>query len=164
MLYPTGLTLLGPGSFAVMKQHMTCHVDERRNIMFKDSTDEVKGNLKDMLDRIGEEMSQKANEVFTLMRRDYMTVIAGAHIAQESSMPEDERIARSEISRIINEAEQSAEWSDKNTDGTGIKEDGQNIKDEPMESPDPEGERTTQIKTEEMIIDSVESFGAVNNF
>jgi hypothetical protein len=92
-----------------MKQHMTQHVDEHRNIMFRESTNEVKGHLKKMCCKIEEEMSNKAEEVFTLMRRDYMTVITGAHVPEGKTLPKAERLARSEIARIAQEVERRAE-------------------------------------------------------
>ncbi len=91
-----------------MKNHMTSHVDEHRQTMFKESTEVVKDLLKQMCRKVEEEMSNKADEVFVLMRRDYMTVISGAHMPQGQVMPKAERIARAEIAKIIKDREKEA--------------------------------------------------------
>lgn len=92
-----------------MKAHMTSHVDEHRQTMFHESTEEVKKHLKLMCGLVEEQMMNKVDEVFVLMRRDYMTVITGAHVPQGQVMPKWERTMKSEIAKVIQEMEDAAE-------------------------------------------------------
>jgi hypothetical protein len=92
-----------------MKAHMTSHVDEHRKTMFHESTEEVKKHLKQMCGLVEEQMMNKADEVFVLMRRDYMTVVTGAHIPQGEVMPKWERTMKAEIAKVIQEKEDAAE-------------------------------------------------------
>lgn len=92
-----------------MKAHMSSHVDEHRKTMFRESTEEVKKHLKQMCGLIEEQMLNKADEVFVLMRRDYMTVVTGARMPQGQEMPKWERSMKAEIVRAIQEREDAAE-------------------------------------------------------
>jgi hypothetical protein len=92
-----------------MKAHMTSHVDQHRQTMFHESTEEVKKHLKQMCGQVEEQMMNKADEVFVLMRRDYMTVITGQHMPQGHIMPKWERSMKAEIAKLIQEREDAAE-------------------------------------------------------
>jgi hypothetical protein len=92
-----------------MKAHMTTHVDQHRQTMFRESTEEVKKHLKQMCGQVEEQMMNKADEVFVLMRRDYMTVITGQHMPQGHVMPKWERSMKAEIAKLIQEREDAAE-------------------------------------------------------
>jgi hypothetical protein len=92
-----------------MKAHMTSHVDQHRQTMFHESTEEVKKHLKLMCGQVEEQMMNKADEVFVLMRRDYMTVITGQHMPQGHIMPKWERSMKAEIAKLIQEREDAAE-------------------------------------------------------
>ncbi len=92
-----------------MKAHMTSHVDQHRQSMFHESTEEVKKHLKQMCGQVEEQMMNKADEVFVLMRRDYMTVITGQHMPQGHIMPKWERSMKAEIAKLIQEREDAAE-------------------------------------------------------
>jgi hypothetical protein len=88
---------------------MTSHVDQNRQTMFRESTEEVKKHLKQMCGQVEEQMMNKADEVFVLMRRDYMTVITGQHMPQGHVMPKWERSMKAEIAKLIQEREDAAE-------------------------------------------------------
>lgn len=92
-----------------MKAHMTSHVDQHRQTMFHESTEEVKKHLKQMCSQVEEQMMNKADEVFVLMRRDYMTVITGQHMPQGHVTPKWERSMKAEIAKLIQEREDAAE-------------------------------------------------------
>jgi hypothetical protein len=102
-----------------MKQHMAQHIDEHRKVMFRESTNEVKRHLNEMCSRIEEEMSNKADEVFILMRRDYMTVIMGAQVLEGDHPSKAEDLARSEIVWIVQEVERRAENGEGYEEGNG---------------------------------------------
>jgi hypothetical protein len=105
-----------------MKAHMTSHVDQHRRTMFHESTEEVKKHLKLMCGQVEEQMMNKADEVFVLMRRDYMTVITGQHVPQGYVMPKWERSMKSEIAKLIQEREEAAEKEipDKSTSNDSV--------------------------------------------
>src|ERR1700694_78272 len=92
-----------------MEAHMTSHVDQHRQTMFHESTEEVKKHLKQMCSQVEEQMMNKVDEVFVLMRRDYMTVITGQHMPQGHVMPKWERSMKAEIAKLIQEREDAAE-------------------------------------------------------
>src|ERR1700722_2836031 len=92
-----------------MKAHMTSHVDQHRQSMFRESTEEVKKHLKQMCSQVEEQMMNKADEVFVLMRRDYMTVITGQNMPQGHVMPKWERSMKADIAKLIQEREDAAE-------------------------------------------------------
>jgi hypothetical protein len=129
--------------------------------MFRESTREVKDHLKEMCRKVEEEMSNKADEVFILMRRDYMTVITGAHMPQGQVMPKAERLARSEIAMIIRRVEERAEKGERYVEDNEEENDSEVgsesqvfddarevIKDKPMEDGGSEGDPDEQIKSE----------------
>jgi hypothetical protein len=90
-----------------MKTHMASHVDEHRQTMFHESTEEVKKHLTHMCRQVEEQMSNKADEVFVLMRRDYMTAITGAHMPLGKETPKWERTMKAEIAKILEDMEKA---------------------------------------------------------
>jgi hypothetical protein len=98
----------GSGSYMRMKDHMLSHVDTHRQTMFRESTEEVKSHLTQMCRQVEEQMSNKADEVFALMRRDYMMVVTGTRVPQGQELPKWERTMRMEIAKVIEEREKAA--------------------------------------------------------
>ncbi|KAL3424847.1 tat pathway signal sequence, partial [Phlyctema vagabunda] len=99
----------GGGQYARMKEHMNTHVEQMRHTMFTDSCNEVKTQLTQMCRQVEEAMANKTDEVFMLMRRDYLTVINGAQIPKGELMPKWERRMRSEIADAIHKREEGEE-------------------------------------------------------
>lgn len=93
-------SLQGAGMYMRMKAHMRDHVDQIKNTMFKESCDEVKTRLNKMCRQVEESMNNKTDEVFLLMRRDYLQVLNGAQVSGEV-MPKWERNMRSQIARAL---------------------------------------------------------------
>jgi hypothetical protein len=91
-----------------MKTYMASHVDEHRQTMFHESTEEVKKHLTHMCRQVEEQMSNKADEVFELMRRDYMTAITGAHMPEGRVTPKWERTLKADIAKVLSEMENAA--------------------------------------------------------
>ncbi|QSZ34344.1 hypothetical protein DSL72_005935 [Monilinia vaccinii-corymbosi] len=91
---------VGEGQFKRIKEHMHNHIDQSRHTMFAESCDEVKTRLKNMCQKVEESMNNKIDEVFMLMRRDYLQVLNGAQVSGEV-MPKWERHMRSEIARTL---------------------------------------------------------------
>jgi len=88
-----------------MKAHMSTHVDGSRHTMFKECTEEVKNRLTKMCRQVEESMSNKADEVLELMRRDYITAITGAQLPAGQEMPKAQRNMMAAVARIIDERE-----------------------------------------------------------
>ncbi|OCL10223.1 hypothetical protein AOQ84DRAFT_387654 [Glonium stellatum] len=96
----------GKGSYKRMKDTMVSYVDKERHTMFFRATEAVKHRLTLMCTEIEELMSEKADEVFLQMRRDYMTTIGGAHLSQGDLMPKAERTVRRDVLDILNSADE----------------------------------------------------------
>ncbi|MCJ1284331.1 hypothetical protein MMC26_003662 [Xylographa opegraphella] len=95
----------GSGSYARMKAAMNAHVERQRHTMFADSTKEVQKKLKAMLRGVEETMSNKADEVFIAMSRDYRSVLGGGDVPHGEMMPKWQRAMRREVKGVINKAE-----------------------------------------------------------
>ncbi|MCJ1400989.1 hypothetical protein MMC11_004200 [Xylographa trunciseda] len=95
----------GPGSYARMKAAMNAHVERRKHTMFEDSTNEVQQKLKAMLRQVEETMSNKADEVFVAMSRDYRSVLGGGDVPHGEMMPKWQRAMRKEVKGVISKAE-----------------------------------------------------------
>ncbi|MCJ1387289.1 hypothetical protein MMC18_000130 [Xylographa bjoerkii] len=95
----------GPGSYARMKAAMNTHVLRQKHTMFEESTNEVKMKLKAMIHQVDETMSNKADELFVAMSRDYRSVLGGGDVPHGEMMPKWQRAMRKEVKGVINEAE-----------------------------------------------------------
>ena len=84
---------------------MASHVDQERHTMFRYATEAVKQRLTQMCRAVEEQMSNKADEVFLQMRRDYMTTIGGTHLSQGDLMPKAERTMRKDVLSILDGAD-----------------------------------------------------------
>ncbi|TAQ85772.1 hypothetical protein B7494_g5916 [Chlorociboria aeruginascens] len=91
----------GAGQYGRMRQHMLAHIDNNRSVMFAEACQRVKDRLSIMCRAVEEIMSNKTDEVFMLMRRDYLTVINGALVPQGELMPKWERQLRAAVSKAI---------------------------------------------------------------
>ena len=96
----------GPGSFMVMKAAMTGHVDRARNSMFTQSTENVRKQLNKMLQAAEEAMSNRADEVFVTMRRDYRSILGGQNVPQGEVMPKWAKEMRKEVMKLIDSVEE----------------------------------------------------------
>ncbi|KAL6715665.1 hypothetical protein ACLMJK_006626 [Lecanora helva] len=98
----------GPGSFARMKAAMNSHVSHERHVMFRQSADTVSHQLKDMVKEVVDDMSDKTDEVFTQMRRDYRSIVGGGEVPQDGQMlPKEQRLARKEVMKVIGGTEKA---------------------------------------------------------
>ena len=84
---------------------MNAHVERQKHTMFEDSTNEVQKRLKAMLRGVEETMSNKADEVFIAMSRDYRSVLGSGDTPHGEMMPKLQRVMRKEIKGVINKAE-----------------------------------------------------------
>ena len=92
----------GPGSYMRMKAAMTQHVDVQRHVMFQQSVDEVRSQLKTLLKDLEAKMNDKTDEIFVSIKRDYRAVLGGGEgVPQGQLLPRSERLSRKEILRII---------------------------------------------------------------
>ena len=90
------LTTTGPGSFVRMKAAMQDHVDQERHVMFQQSADEAKRRLMEMVEQASETMSDRMDEVFVAMRRDYRSVLGGGD-TQGEVLPKSQRLLRKQV-------------------------------------------------------------------
>jgi hypothetical protein len=90
---------------------MTSRVDAQRHSMFHESAEEVKKHLTHACRQVEEKMSHKANEVFVLMRRDYMTVITGVN-PHGREVARWERIMKAGVTKILEELKEAAAGDD----------------------------------------------------
>lgn len=98
----------GPGSFARMKAAMNSHVAYERHTMFQESADNVSNRLKSMIQNVEVLMSDKTDEVFTLMKRDYRSIIGGGDVPQDGQiLPRDQRLLRKDIMKVIKGVEKA---------------------------------------------------------
>jgi hypothetical protein len=124
--------------------------------MFKDSCDEVKKRLTQMCRHVEENMNNRTDEVFILMRRDYLTVINGAQVKGDI-MPKWERHMRANVAQALEEhekdeaqalgiADEAGEDSDTKTETPGKEEeDGEDAKiEETTKEEDETKEDTTE--------------------
>lgn len=84
---------------------MNLHVDQERHVMFQESADEVQKRLKKLVQSVEETMSNRVDEVFIAMRRDYRSVLGGEEVAQGQVLPKAQRLMRKEVLRIIETVE-----------------------------------------------------------
>ncbi len=75
---------------------MNAHVDQERHVMFQQSADEARRRLLEMAHEARERMSDRVDEVFVAMRRDYRAVLGGGETKGEV-LPKAQRLLRKEI-------------------------------------------------------------------
>jgi hypothetical protein len=90
---------------------MTSYVDKQRHSMFHESAKEVKKHLTYTCRQVEELMSNKTDEVYVLMRKDYMTAITGAH-PHSREVPKWRRIIKAKVTKILEELEEAAAKND----------------------------------------------------
>lgn len=89
-----------------MKTAMNAHVDQERHVMFQESADEVRNRLKSLVQDVEETMSNRVDEVFIAMRRDYRSVLGGGDDVQGQVLPKAQRIMRKEVNGVIDGVEE----------------------------------------------------------
>ena len=143
----------GPGSFKVMKSHMNGHVADARDRMFEDSTKEVQRQLHDLLRDVQDAISDKTDEVFIQMKRDYQSVLGGGDLQKGEILPWEARQVRKEIRRIIQGTETimkraagvevDSDIEDDDEDGDGVEDQPEHVKLEDKAEPDIKPETTS---------------------
>lgn len=88
-----------------MKAAMHAHVDQERHVMFQQSADEAKRRLTEMLEAASMTMSDRIDEVFVAMRRDYRSVLGGGD-AQGEILPKSQRLLRKQVMTTLDGVEQ----------------------------------------------------------
>ncbi|KAL9025304.1 MAG: hypothetical protein Q9196_005847, partial [Gyalolechia fulgens] len=96
---------VGPGQFMRMKAYMSNHVEQERHTMFQKSADEVKRQLAALVYDVGEQLADKADEVFIQIKRDYRSVFGGGQVSQGDVLPRIQRMVRRDIKRTIDGVE-----------------------------------------------------------
>ena len=84
---------------------MNAHVDQERHVMFQQSADEADRRLIKMVRDTGETMSDRMDEVFVAMRRDYRSVLGGGD-TQGEVLPKSQRLLRKQVMTTLDGVEQ----------------------------------------------------------
>jgi hypothetical protein len=98
----------GPGSFMRMKNHMITHVEHSRHHMFTSATKTVEAHLAQMCRGLEEKMANRSDEIFAMMRADYMQVLGGIQVSQHA-ISKEENSMKTEIKTILNKVESQFE-------------------------------------------------------
>lgn len=75
---------------------MHAHVDQERHVMFQQSADEAQRRLMEMIEEVIMTMSDRMDEVFVAMRRDYRSVLGGGD-TQGEMLPKSQRLLRKQV-------------------------------------------------------------------
>ncbi|ESZ90745.1 hypothetical protein SBOR_8879 [Sclerotinia borealis F-4128] len=126
---------VGAGQFKRMKDHMHNHIDQSRHAMFTESCDEVKTRLNKMCQTVEESMNNKIDEVFMLMRRDYLQVLNGAQISGEV-MPKceacyfvkSEAVEEDEAMKDVQSGEVDGDKNDESAEGSATQNNEADVK------------------------------------
>ena len=89
-----------------MKGRMNSHVAHHRLTMFQESADEVRRQLHLLVSEAEEALSEKIDEVFFQVKRDYRSVLGGGDQTKEGEiLPKAQRQARKDTMRSIESVE-----------------------------------------------------------
>ena len=92
----------GSGSFARMKTHMNSHIAHERLTMFSNSINHVRNLLKTLVKEAESEMSDKVDEVFMQVKRDFCSVLGEADASQQGEiLPRVQRQVRKQVRKLI---------------------------------------------------------------
>jgi len=91
----------GGAQYMRIKAYMLVHVEAVRLIMFRESTDSVRDLLKELLRGTKNMLEDRVDEVFTAVRRDYLTALGGGAAKFGDVMPKPQRLIRKEILDVI---------------------------------------------------------------
>ena len=89
-----------------MKNSMQGHIDSARHTVFKEATENVRKQLNQMVRTVEEDMSNRTDEVFVAMRRDYRSILGGGEVPQGEVMPKWAKDMRKEVMRLIDGVEE----------------------------------------------------------
>lgn len=87
-----------------MKFAMTSYVEEERHAMFQNSANEVRERLNQMITDQRAIMSERADQVFIAVRRDYGSALSDGGACGEL-LPKTQRLVRHEVMSIIEQVE-----------------------------------------------------------
>lgn len=86
---------------------MAVHVTSHQQSMFDDATKQVRGSIGKMCEDVRDKMLERANEIYTNMNRDYMTIIGGVKAGNLlDNMSWQERSARRDVDDAIGRADE----------------------------------------------------------
>ena len=88
-----------------MKAAMIAHVKQERHVMFQQSADEAYRLLMKMIQQAKETMSDRVDEVFVAMRRDYRSVLGGEE-TQGEVLPKSQRLLRKQVMTTLDGVEE----------------------------------------------------------
>ncbi|KAL9612851.1 MAG: hypothetical protein Q9167_002583 [Letrouitia subvulpina] len=97
----------GKGSFARMKGHMNDHVEMERYKMFQKTAEDIKSQLLQLVNEQQEFLSDRVDNVFILVRRDYRTALGIDQSSQEQLIPKTQRLMRQDVLAIIEGVEKT---------------------------------------------------------
>lgn len=76
--------------------------------MFQESADNVENRLREMIRNVEVLMSDKTDEVFALVRRDYRSIVGGGDVPQDGQiLPREQRLVRKDVMTVIKGVEKA---------------------------------------------------------
>lgn len=90
------IDVTGTGCFEAMKGVMSRRVEESHNRIFRDSANEVKKSLLEMISTNNETIHTKIKEVFSALSKDYSSCLDESRLASI-----DERLFKAEVAKFL---------------------------------------------------------------
>ena len=139
-----------------MKSAMETYVNEARNTMFEQACREVQKRLNEMSEELRKSLLDRAEGVFSSMKRDYMSLVDGVDLGHVQ-IPRGERAAKRELDEVINlmdeefrkVAEADLESLRKSDEGDGLEEVFDDLGTEDEDVPELEGDEDLQGESQE---------------
>ncbi|KAL9044214.1 MAG: hypothetical protein Q9214_002635 [Letrouitia sp. 1 TL-2023] len=88
-----------------MKGHMNDHVETERCHMFQKTAEDIKSQLLQLINGQQNILSDKVDEVFITVRRDYRTALGIDQSSHEQLIPKTQRLMRQDVLVIIEDVE-----------------------------------------------------------
>lgn len=140
---------VGHGQFMRMKSSMKERIRQASQSMFRESANEVKRQLTDLVHEVEETRADKIDEVFIQIQRDYRSVLGGSDASQGEVIPRVQGQVRKEIKQTIDgvermmkqviglEVEDTPAPEDEVEEAASAEEDSRSIKAEDGDPPGP---------------------------
>lgn len=98
-------SIVGPGTYMRMKEHMAQHVSTNRTKMFQDACNAVRDQLQQMSARIRVQLAERTDSVYSTVKRDYLMVLGNLGAADASQSPAELRL-REDVADVLESGEE----------------------------------------------------------
>lgn len=118
-----------------MKVAMTDHVDQERHVMFQQSANQARGRLEKMVKDQENTLSDKIDQVFVAVCRDYRSVLGGGNIHGDL-LPKPQILLKSDVITVLEGVEEM--FQEALGDGSRDSKDDDQLSQEPsLNNPNP---------------------------